>query len=187
MIGDKDRAALPLARAIAFITGFDGAPPTELRGLYAWFAAHLAQRGNVAGAKRLIEKDAGTILAYGDASAFDTEGRCEMLENLDRDDPFFRSSERSNTAFGGLAGEDLADEFQTNLTTPPNSQRFLTVLDALRSGTPVASIRPFLRQMTLDPSRPDWHRWRAADARPTCRPISVAGPPVLRRDDRRSR
>ena len=61
--GSRDRAALPLSRAIALVAGNDGAPPTELRGLYAWFAAHLAKLGDEDGAMRLIEADAVTVLA----------------------------------------------------------------------------------------------------------------------------
>jgi hypothetical protein len=37
VIGSRGRAAQPLSRAIALITAQDGNPPTELRGLYAWF------------------------------------------------------------------------------------------------------------------------------------------------------
>jgi hypothetical protein len=64
VVGTDGRAALPLSRATALIAGSDGGPPTELRGLYAWFAAHLAKFGDEAGALRLIEADAVTVLAY---------------------------------------------------------------------------------------------------------------------------
>jgi len=43
--GTRTRAALPLSRALALVTAEDGTAPTELRGLYAWFAAHLARDG----------------------------------------------------------------------------------------------------------------------------------------------
>lgn len=42
VVGDAERAAFPLNRALALIAAPDRKPPTELRGLYAWFAAHLA-------------------------------------------------------------------------------------------------------------------------------------------------
>ncbi|MFH1796353.1 MAG: hypothetical protein ABIF45_17825 [Pseudomonadota bacterium] len=164
VVGGKDRAALPLSRAVATITGSDGRPPTELRGLYAWFAAHLAQAGDAAGAGRLIGTDAVTVLAYGDAAAFETADRRAILENIDRGDPYFRSSETGVTAYGGLAGEDLADDFRATLTAPVDSQKFFTVLDVLTIGAPVQSLRPLLRDIALDSGRESWHRWRAADA-----------------------
>lgn len=163
--GAGDRAALPLSRAIALVTGNDGAPPTELRGLYAWFTAHLARLGDEDGAMRLIEADAVTVLAYGDAAVFGTPARRAILANLDRDDPYFRSSEVGVTAVGGLSGEDLADDFTAVLTSPSDStHRTLTVLEVLTSGVAVPAMRPLLRSIALDPTRPEWQRWRAADA-----------------------
>jgi hypothetical protein len=52
VVGKAGRAALPFSRAVAMITGSDGVPPTELRGLYAWFAAHLTKLGDKGGAFR---------------------------------------------------------------------------------------------------------------------------------------
>lgn len=163
--GSGGRAALPLARAIALISGADQAPPTELRGVYAWFAAHLAAGGDVSGATRLINADAVTVLLYGDAAVFDTSARKAILANLDSDDPFFRASEIGITAVGGLAGEDLADEFTTVLLDlADETHRTATVFEVLSSGRAVESVRPLLREIALDSDRPDWHRWRAADA-----------------------
>lgn len=165
VVGLGGRAALPLSRAIALITGPDGSPPTELRGLYAWFAAHLAELGDHAGAMRMAEVDAVTVLAYGDAAVFDTPTRRAILANLDRDDPYFRASQIGITASGGLAGEDLSADFAAILTAPADdNHRVLTVLEVLASGPPVASIRPRLLHIACDPARPEWQRWRAADA-----------------------
>ena len=113
VIGSGDRAAFPLSRALAMITAEDERPPKELRGIYAWLAAHLARLGDEAGAMRLIEADAVTVLAYGDAAVFGTPARRTILANLDRHDPYFRASEVGVTAVGGLAGEDLAREFRS--------------------------------------------------------------------------
>lgn len=165
VVGAKDRSALPLSRAIALITGADGGPPTELRGLYAWLAAHLAKLGDDAGARRLIEADAVTVLAYGDAAVFATPSRRAILANLARNDPYFRVSEVGVTAVGGLAGEDLAAEFTAVLTRQPDDTHHLvTVFEVLTNGSPVLSLRPLLRGMALDPARPEWQRWRAAEA-----------------------
>lgn len=163
--GTGGRSALPLSRAIALITGSDGAPPTELRGMYAWFATHLARLGDEGGALRLIEADAVSVLAYGDAAAFDTPARKAILVNLDRNDAYFRASEVGITAIGGLAGEDLADDFAAVLTGPPDgTHRLLTVYEALTNGQSVPSLRPRLRAIALDAARPDWQRRRAAEA-----------------------
>lgn len=164
-VGTAGRAALPLSRAMALITGAGGGPPTELRGLYAWFAAHLAKLGDNTGVMRLIEVDAVTVLTYGDAAVFDTPARRSILTNLTRHDPYFRASEIGVTAVGGLAGEDLTGDFAAILTEPPDrTHRLMTVLEVLTSGPPVTALGPLLRGIALDPARPEWHRWRAADA-----------------------
>lgn len=163
--GSGDRAALPLSRALPLITGNDGEPPTELRGLYAWFAAHLAKLGHEAEAMRLIETDAVTVLAYGDAAVFGTPARRAILENLDRADPYFRASNVGITAVGGLSGEDLAADFTDVLNDPSdNTHRLATVLEVLTHGEAVHSLRSVLFDIATDPDRPEWQRLRAADA-----------------------
>lgn len=163
--GTRTRAALPLSRALAFITAEDGAAPTELRGLYAWFAAHLANDGANAEAVRLIRRDAASVLNYGDAAVFDTAGRRTILENLGQSDPYFRVSDVGVTAVGGLAGEDLAADFAAILKDPSDgSHRRYTVFEALTVGPPVRSLAPLLRSIVLDPRSPEWHRLRALEA-----------------------
>ena len=163
--GGPGRAALPFARAFALITGEDGGPPTELRGVFAWFASHLAQSGDGASAMRLIEADAATVLAYGDAAAFNKDGRRAILTNLTRHDPYFRMSEIGVTAVGGLSGNDLVEDFREILTDQLDvTHRTITVLDALTAGAPVESLRATLRDIALDPKRPEWLRERAIEA-----------------------
>ena len=165
VVGTGGRAAFPLSRAATLIAGADGLPPTELRGLYAWFTARLAKLGDTAGVMRLIEIDAVTVLIYGDAAVFDTTARRSLLVNLDRNDPYFRASEIEVAAVGGLAGEDLADDFTAALTGPSDgTHRLLTVLEALTGGPPVLSLRPLLRAFALDAARPEWMRRRAMEA-----------------------
>ncbi|MGY4414888.1 hypothetical protein ACVWW4_006624 [Bradyrhizobium sp. LB7.1] len=163
--GDRLRPALPLSRALAMITGSDYSPPTELRGLFAWFAAHLAADGNDQAALTLIERDAVSVLSYGDAAAFDTTCRRAMLQNLDRDDPYFRASEVGVTSVGGLAGEDLASDFAAVLVDDADeSHRRHSVFEALTIGKPVCSLRPLLRSIVLQAERPEWQRRRALEA-----------------------
>ncbi|MCV0387882.1 MAG: hypothetical protein K5821_16060 [Nitrobacter sp.] len=161
--GAGNNPTFPLRRAIALITGPDRKAPSELRGLYAWFAAHLHRLGDAQGALRLIDRDAATVLAYGDAAAFDTSGRKAILLNLDRDDPYFLSSQGEATVLGGLAGEDLAGDFATILDTNVRSHLQITVLQALADGPPVQGIQSKLHAIVLDAGRPLWMRERAAD------------------------
>ncbi|WP_172724486.1 NACHT domain-containing protein [Neorhizobium tomejilense] len=161
--GTGGQPAFPLRRAIALIAGPDRRAPSELRGLYAWFAAHLHRQGDAQGALRLIDHDAATVLAYGDAAAFDSAGRKAILLNLDRDDPYFLSSHREATVLGGLAGEDLAEDFATILDTDVRSHLQVTVLQALADGPPVRSLQSKLRAIVLDAGRPLWMRERAVE------------------------
>lgn len=103
------------------------------------------------------------MLAYGDAAAFDSLGRKAILLNLDRDDPYFLSSQDDATVLGGLAGEDLAGDFATILDTDIRSHLQLTVLHALADGPPVQGIQSKLREIVLEAGRPLWMRERASE------------------------
>lgn len=162
--GNPGEAALPLGRALALIAGSDGRAPSDLRGLYAWFAAHLAALGEAADARQLIEADAVSTLVYGDAAAFDTASKRAMLSNLDRHDPYFRASEVGVTAVGGLASEELADDLRQAIEVGDGTHRMMTVYEVLAAGSPVPSLMPTLRAITLDPARPEWERSRAMSA-----------------------
>jgi hypothetical protein len=164
VIGDADHAALPLARARAMITGNDGRAPTDLRGLYGWFAAHLAQAGEHGLSREVAETDAVSLLVYGDAASFAPDTRRAILANLDREDPYFRASEVGATAVGGLACEDLAADFAHALQHGDGTHRMMTVYEVLTLGNPVPSLRPLLRSIALDPARPEWQRTRAMSA-----------------------
>lgn len=162
--GGAEAAALPLARATALLAAPDGRPPSELRGLFAWLAAHLARIGREDDARQLIACDPTTCLVYGDAAVLGPEGRRALLDRLGVEDPYFLSDADATTALGGLAGEDLAAEFRRILATPDETHRLATVFQALATGRPVQPLRPDLRAIVLDPARPDWHRRRALEA-----------------------
>ncbi|MCZ7888917.1 NACHT domain-containing protein [Agrobacterium salinitolerans] len=162
--GQPTGTLFPLSRASALITGNDQKAPSELRGLYAWFAAHLSQKRDEKAALRLVERDAATVLAYGDAAAFTTNGRRAILVNLDRDDPFFLSSRDAITVFGGLAGDDLVPDFLSILDSEVTSHLQLTVLQALADGPPLAGMQTKLHEIAVATSRPLWQRQRAAEA-----------------------
>lgn len=157
---------LPFDRAVALIAGNDGCPPTELRGLFAWFAAHLAISGERSLVPRLIDADPVTVLSYGDAAVFDTAARKEILSNLGQGDPYYRASEVGVTAVGGLAGEDLASDFAEIIAARQDDRthRLMTVFEALTMGKPVVSLRQLLRSFSLDATRPEWARRRSIEA-----------------------
>lgn len=162
--GQPTGVLFPLRRATAIISGNDHKAPSELRGLYAWFAAHLSEMGDETGALRLIERDAATILAYGDAAAFATRGRRAILVNLDRDDPYFLSARNTSTVFGGLAGADLVPDFLCILDGEVKSHLQLTVLQALADGPPLEGMQEKLHEIAVSSSRPLWQRKRAVEA-----------------------
>lgn len=166
VMGKPNAAAFPISRALAMVTGGDRKPPAELRGVFAWLAACLAKVGREEDATRLIESDAVTVLAYGDAAAFSSKLRKAIFERLDRDDPYFLSAHHDHdSAIGALAGPDLADEFAEVLTRGSDgTHRLATVFEILSSGTPVETLRPILWNICLDSARPGWQRQRAANA-----------------------
>ncbi|TYZ56038.1 hypothetical protein C2I33_04250 [Ralstonia solanacearum] len=163
--GTAGRPRYPLSRALALIAGVDGLAPSELRGVFAWTAVHLSKLGQHVEATQMVRQDAVSVLIYGDAAALATPERRELLANLDRQDPWFRSAEEGDTAVSGLAGEDLASEFEAVLRAPAaDSHLVMTVLEALQYGQPVPSLLPLLHEIVLAPSRPAWQRKRAAEA-----------------------
>ena len=157
-------AALPLSRALALIVAPDGKAPGELRGLFAWFATHLATRGAPEKARLLVERDAVSVLAYGDAAAFDAETRVLLLDNLSRDDPYFLNSEDASSAVGALAQDDMVDAFTSVLIAPATDHRLALTYQVLTAGKPLEALAPLLRSMALDPARPEWERARASEA-----------------------
>ena len=159
------KARFPLRRALALVTGSDRKPPTELRGIFAWFGAHLAQQSDHAGAQQMAEIDAYSLLTYGDAAAFNTGTRRTLLHNLDRDDPYFRSTEQGITVLGGLLDEALIDDIIAILKNPPEeSHLLLTVAESLASGRPIPALQPHLKQFVLDQNHTGWQRKRVLEA-----------------------
>ena len=164
-VGTATIPSVPLSRVLALICSSDQKSPTELRGVYAWLAAHCGKLGKHDLASILCGRDPLTVVAYGDAGAFSTGIREQLLFSLDRDDPFFRSHDEGDTALNSLAGEDLAHSFQSILNGKSGTWHALaTVYDILTTGKPVVSLRPLLRDLALDPKRVEWERWRAFDA-----------------------
>ena len=163
--GDRSHAAFPLSRALAFITAPDAVPPAELRGVYAWLACHLSQSGDGPRAIQLIQKDAATVLFYGDAASLRTAQRRVLLQHLDQLDPYFHTTETHDSPIASLAQPDLLPELRQILLAPTaESHLFLTVIEALTAADPLPTLHPVLAEIVKDPARPEWQRVRAADA-----------------------
>ena len=162
--GAAGQPRLPLGRILALMTA-GGRPPTDLRGAYAWTAVHLSRRGCHHEALGLIQQDPVSVLVYGDAAVLTPEERKELWRRLDQDDPWFLANQDGDTAIGGLAGSDLASEFEQVLREPDGvTHRFFAVAEALRYGQPVPELRPLLYDIALDGRRADHERLRASEA-----------------------
>ena len=160
----KDQA-LPFGRALALITAPDGKAPTELRGLYAWFASHLAKLGRPDLASAMIDRDALTVLHYGDVASMPVDICRKLLDSLGRDDPFFLNSWGYDAGTAGLARDDLEPDLRRMMRDPSESiHRRVTVFAALTNGRPVSGLVPDLREMVLDQDLASADRTRALDA-----------------------
>lgn len=168
--GGTERPRFPLGRALALITGAEGLAPAPLRGVYGWMAVHLSTLGQHYAVEQMCHRDASTVLVYGDARALTTPARKALLSSLDRADPWFRDSEEAdpaafNAAVGGLAGEDLAEDFERLLRQPNDSPHlFAIVTDAVAYGDKVPRLLPELREIAMDQNRPHFERVRSAGA-----------------------
>jgi hypothetical protein len=163
--GTRERAALPLGRALAFLTGTEQRAPTELRGLYAWFAIHLCALCGEAVGRRLVIADPFTVVAYGDASRLSGDLRRQIVASLGQDDPYFLNWGFGTMALGGLSGDDVAAELAAMLAAPPDDNHSrLALFEILQNGRPIPSLLPLLRSIALDPSRTVDDRRQSAEA-----------------------
>ncbi len=143
---------LPVGRVLALMTGHDGVPVSELRGLAAWLAAH-SRRGRA----ELITRDPlGTVL-YGDVRGFSTEDKRRVLDCLCRDtqrNPWLGGTIQLDPRLGDLATPDMADVFRRFLNDPARDDarqalvRFL--VEALAHGTPVLGLADVMVDIVRD-------------------------------------
>jgi len=161
---DPTIAALPLYRALAFCTGDNDRPAPALSGVFAWFVTVLAKTPLSAQARDLIALDPEAVLFHGDAAALPSDQRRYLLKLVGRGDPWFLGAVRGSSAIGGLAGDDLADDFKTILDDPAETpHRRTMVLEALATGRAVAALAPDLRRIVVTPSTDHYTRRRALD------------------------
>lgn len=163
--GESGKGALTLARARATLMDQGDAPPTELRGLFAWFAAWLFRLGLTSEAEKLIRCDPAAALLYGDAAVFPKHARVELF-NLYVSDPGALSArwETGAAALGALVRPDMVDVLKAALLCADGDQsRLATALMVLRSGPALPTMSDPLRALALSHAYQGWRRQEAAE------------------------
>lgn len=151
--------ALPYRRALALLCGSDDQPAPALMGTFAWFVTALAEGPHADRALQLIRRHPEAILFQGDAGKLPTGHRRALLETTGRGDPWFLSGYQGATAIGGLAGDDLADEFRVILRdTKETPHRRGMVIEALTTGRRVPALDSDLEAFVVDAANPPWLR-----------------------------
>lgn len=153
------RKGLPFGR-VAALTGVDGHPSAELRGLHAWLAVHLPEY-----AEQLIDADPYGVLTYGDAASL-TPSSCaylvQALGRLSKSNPWFRSGNWQSHSIGALARPDMVNEFRAVLANPDSGFGIRSVVvDALAMGTPLPTMKSDLEAILVRDQSPYAERVRA--------------------------
>ena len=98
---------LPVRRILALMTGHDGVPVSELRGLAAWLATH----GKTSRTEFITRDPLGTIL-YGDVREYSTDEKHRLLECLEREatqKPWFWRLFGMDARLGDIATPDMGE------------------------------------------------------------------------------
>ena len=120
---------LPVGRILALMTGHDGAPVSQLRGLSAWLAAHSRDSR-----LELITRDPLGTTLYGDVRGFPTEEKHRLLKCLEREakqKPWFWDLFGSDARLGDIATPDMGPTFREILRDPTRDdakQSFVRIL-----------------------------------------------------------
>ena len=147
--GSGDHYRCPLSRATGLIIDDDGKSPNDLRGLYAWFAVHLAEIGLHAQALELVRADPEAILLYGDAAVFNTHTRGLLIQALGEQDPLF--AKLPDVSVSGLVGPDIEPYILQKLQAPSSSAHTLYVLLlAIPRSEPLPSLSAECKRIVLD-------------------------------------
>ncbi len=157
---------LPVGRILALMTGHDGVPVSELRGLSAWLAAcSKASRSEV-----ITRDPLGTTL-YGDVRHFSTNEKRGLLKSLEREakqKPWFRDLSGSDARLGDIATPDMGPRFREILGDPTREdakQSFVRILLlSLKHGRAIPGVSDQLLDIVQDDSRSMGVRSVAIDA-----------------------
>ncbi len=145
-------SGLPVGRVFALMMTPDGAPPTPLRGLAAWFAA-LCPKAR----PRLIERDAVGLAAYGDLHDFSPDEKKRLLNRIHAEDPKLSVGRLSEDALRPLAVPELAPTLREILERPgrADADQIVTrfVLRALALGEPMPDFADLLLEVARDETR----------------------------------
>lgn len=114
-----------------------GNVPSSLRGLHAWIAYHSASMAN-----DVIAADPFGVLRYGDASRLTAEQAERMLDALNdlaKDDPYFRAQDWARYATAGLMNPALKDKIQKLIASGESNAHLRSLLIQGLHGAQLAS------------------------------------------------
>ena len=159
---------LPVRRALALMTGFDGGILSELRGLSAWLATH-SRSARI----EIIERDPLGTVEYGDVGGFDTSGEKRHLLQ----EPARLKRTRIHGWWATATWTHLRDTLPApiwkttsvrRLPIRPVARRisrlFLLVVRAIRAGAPTPGLANPLMAIARDDSWPMDIRCAALEA-----------------------
>ena len=143
---------LPIGRILALITGHDGGVVSEMRGLFAWLAAHSKM-----GRAELIARDPlGTIL-HGDVVEFTTDEKCRLLDAVEKKAakyPWIAGTLPQDARLGDLVTPDMAEPFRRLLSASARDHArqplALILLAMLRQGPAISELADILMEIIRD-------------------------------------
>ena len=148
-LAGRIRDGLPAGRVFALMTAPDGAPPTPLRGLAAWLAAHCPPAR-----ARLIERDPVGVAAYGDLHDVSPEEKARLLQRIHAQDPKLDAGRLSADALRPLAVPELAPVLRQVLKSEEREDADQVVagfvLRALELGEPMPEFTDLLLGIVRD-------------------------------------
>ncbi len=162
-LAGRIESGLPIGRVFALMTARDGAPPTPLRGLAAWLAAHCRPAR-----ARLVERDPVGMAAYGDLHDFSPGEKARLLDRIHAQDPKLDAGRLPEDALRPLAVPELAAALRHVLEAPgrEDADQVVTgfVLRALALGEPMPEFADPLLEISRDETRWSVANRRALDA-----------------------
>ena len=165
-LADLIAHGLPVRRALALMTGFDGGILSELRGLTAWLAAH-SRSARI----EIIERDPLGTVEYGDVGGFGTREKRHLLQSLKAEtdqNPWLVGDSYLDSPKGYLVGPDLEDDLRQTLTDPARDEAHqsfvLLIVRAIRAGAPSPALAEPLMAIARDDSWPMDIRCAALEA-----------------------
>ena len=143
---------LPVGRVLALMTGHDGVPVSELRGLSAWLAAH-----SKPSRAEVISSDPLGIVLYGDVRGFSTDEKRQVLGCLEREvkrNPWVVRTVQIDPRLGDIVTSDMKEHFREILADPKRDdewQSFILILiESLGYGQTLPELADLLMSIVRD-------------------------------------